>query len=94
MPLNYVICPADVDPADPNKYTRALWATSFETQDFREDNREVYHLVNDLPSETDGMTWFEKLHNGHGRTAHLLFCKPYVGEAHDIAPCRDGGRKT
>jgi hypothetical protein len=33
VPLNCVICPPNVDPADaPDKYTRALWATSLETQ--------------------------------------------------------------
>jgi hypothetical protein len=35
--------------------------------------------VKDLLSETDGMTWFEKLHNGHGSNVQLLFCEPYVG---------------
>ncbi len=37
--------------------------------------------VKDLLSETDGMTWFEKLHNGHGSNGQLLFCEPYVEES-------------
>lgn len=57
VPLSYVIRPANVDPAEaPDEYTRAMWATSFETQQFREDNREVYHLFKDLVTKTEGAT--------------------------------------
>ena len=42
VPLSYVICAADADPNDaPDEYTRALWAASFETRQYRDDNREV-----------------------------------------------------
>ncbi len=69
MHLNYVICPAD--PADAaEEYISVLWAASFETQHFHEYNREVYHLVKDLPTETDGTTWWD--------------CKHYVEKAHDM----------
>ncbi|KAI2509730.1 hypothetical protein MHU86_4712 [Fragilaria crotonensis] len=85
VPLSYVIRPANVDPAEaPDEYTRAMWATSFETQQFREDNREVYHLFKDLVTKTEGATWFEKVKDGDGRAAHLLLREHYVGEAHDM----------
>jgi hypothetical protein len=35
---------------------RASWATSFETQRFLEENREVYHLVLDSTTKTDVTT--------------------------------------
>ncbi|KAI2489317.1 hypothetical protein MHU86_25268 [Fragilaria crotonensis] len=78
VPLSYVIRPANVDPAEaPDEYTRAMWATSFETQQFREDNREVYHLFKDLVTKTEGATWFEKVKDGDGRAAHLLLREHY-----------------
>ena len=85
MPLSYVIRPANVDPADaPDEYTRAIWAASFETQQYKEDNREIYHLFKDLLTKTEGATWFEKVKDGDGRAAHLLLREHYVGEAHDM----------
>ena len=84
VPLSYVICAADVNPNDaPDEYTRALWAASFETRRYQDDNREVYHLLKDLLTKTEGQTWFEKVYDGDGRAAHLLLRKHYVGEAHD-----------
>jgi hypothetical protein len=69
VPLSYVICTTDVDPADaPDEYTCAMWAASFETIQYREDNREVYHLLKDLLTKTEGQTWFEKVRNGDGPT--------------------------
>ena len=45
VPLSYVIRAEDADPDEaPDEYTRALWAASFHTPQFKEDNREVYHL--------------------------------------------------
>ena len=85
VPLSYVIRPANVDPAEaPDEYTRAVWAASFETQQYKEDNREVYHLFKDLLTKTEGATWFEKVKDGDGRAAHLLLREHYVGEAHDM----------
>ena len=85
VPLSYVTRPADVNPDDaPDEYTRALWAVSFDTEEYREDNREVYHLFKDLLTKTDGATWFEKVTDGDGRAAHLLLRDHYVGEAHDM----------
>jgi hypothetical protein len=85
VPLSYVIRPTDVDPANAtDEYTRAMWAASFETQQYREDNREVYHLLKDLLTKTEGATWFEKVKDGDGRAAHLLLREHYVGEAHDM----------
>ena len=85
VPLSYVIRPADVEPADaPDEYTRAMWAASFDTMQYREDNREVYHLLKDLLTKTEGQTWFEKVRDGDGRAAHLLLREHYVGEAHDM----------
>lgn len=86
VPLTYVIRPAHVDPDDaPDEYTRALWAASFHTEEYKEDNREVYHdLFKDLLTKTDGATWFEKVNDGDGRAAHLLLREHYVGEAHDM----------
>ena len=85
VPLSYVIRPATVNPAEaPNEYSRAMWAASFEKQQYREDNREVYHLFKDLLTKTEGATWFEKVKDGDGRAAHLLLREHYVGEAHDM----------
>ena len=85
IPLSYVIRPADADPDDaPDEYTRTLWAASFETDEYQEDNREVYHLFKDLLTKTDGATRFEKVTDGDGRAAHLLLRDHYVGEAHDM----------
>jgi hypothetical protein len=75
----------NVNPADaPDEYTRVMWATSLETPQFRDDNREVYHLFKDLLTKTEGATWFEKVKDGDGRRAHLLLREHYVGEAHDM----------
>lgn len=85
VPLSYVIRPAEADPRNaPDEYTRALWAASFDTPQYRDDNREVYHLFKDLLTKTDGATWFEKVPDGDGRAAHLLLREHYVGEAHDM----------
>jgi hypothetical protein len=85
VPLSYVIRAADVNPMEaPDEYTRALWAASFATPQYEEDNREVYHLLKDLLTKTDGATWFEKVKNGDGRAAHLLLREHYIGEAHDM----------
>ena len=85
VPLSYVIRPADANPAEaPDEYTRVMWAASFHTQQYREDNREVYHLFKDLVTKTEGATWFEKVKDGDGRAAHLLLREHYVGEAHDM----------
>ncbi len=84
-PLSYVIRPTDVNPDDAqDEYTRALWAASFDTPQFKDDNREVYHLFKDLLTKTDGATWFEKVTDGDGRAAHLLLREHYAGEAHDM----------
>ena len=85
VPLSYVIRPTDADPNDvQDEYTRALWAASVDTPQYVEDNREVYHLLKDLLTKTDGATWFEKVSDGDGRAAHLLLREHYVGEAHDM----------
>ena len=85
VPLSYVIRPANADPVDAqDEYTRALWAASFDTPQYKDDNREVYHLFKDLLTKTDGATWFEKVPDGDGRAAHLLLREHYVGEAHDM----------
>jgi hypothetical protein len=85
VPLSYVIRPADANPAEaPDEYTRVMWAASFHTQQYREDNREVYHLFKDLVTKTEGATWFEKVKDGDGRAAHLLLREHYNGEAHDM----------
>ena len=85
VPLSYVVRPVGVDPAEaPDEYTRAMWAASLETAQFRADNREVYHLFKDLLTKTEGATWFEKVTDGDGRAAHLLLREHYVGEAHDM----------
>lgn len=59
-----------------------VWAASFDTPQYRDDNREVYHLFKDLLTWTEGSTWFEKVKDGDGRAAHLLLREHYVGEAH------------
>jgi hypothetical protein len=51
---------------------------------FRNDNGQVYHLFKDLLTKTEGATWFEKVNDGDGRSAHLLLREHYVGEAHDM----------
>ena len=85
VPLSYVIRPVDADPDDaPDEYTRQKWAVSFNTIQFRDDNRQVYHLFKDLLTKTEGATWFEKVNDGDGRGAHLLLREHYVGEAHDM----------
>ena len=85
VPLSYVIQPGDVDPAEaPDEYTRAMWAASFDTPQFGDDNREVYRLFKDLLTTAEGLTWFEKVKDGDGRGAHLLIREHYVGEAHDM----------
>lgn len=85
VPLSYVIRPQDANPAEaPDEYTRVLWAASFFTPQYRDDNREVYHLFKDLLTKTEGATWFEKVKDGDGRAAHLLLKEHYVGEAHDM----------
>ena len=84
VPLSYVIRATDVDPNHaPDEYTRALWAASFDTPQFKEDNRHVYQLFKDLLTKTEGATWFEKVKDGDGRAAHLMLREHYVGEAHD-----------
>jgi hypothetical protein len=61
--LTYVIRPGDVDPDDaPDEYTRALWAASFDTEEYKEDNREVYHLFKDLLTKADG--WGDVVQEG------------------------------
>ena len=85
VPLSYVIRPARVDPLEaPDEYTRAIWAASFDTPQFRDNNREVYHLFKDLLTKIEGSTWFEKVKDGDGRDAHMLLCEHHVGEAHDM----------
>jgi hypothetical protein len=85
VPLSYVIRPTDVNPNEaPDEYTREKWAASFETMQFRDDNRQVYHLFKDLLTKTEGATWFEKVRDGDGRGAHLLLREHYIGEAHDM----------
>ena len=85
MPLSYVIRPIDADPDNaPDEYTRAKWAVSFDTQHFIDDNREVYHLLKDLLTKTEGATWFEKVREGNGQAAYLLLKEHYIGEAHDM----------
>ena len=85
VPLTYVIRPGGVDPDDAlDEYTRALWAASFDTEEYKEDNRQDYHLFKDLLTKTDGATWFEKVNDGDGQAAHLLLREHYVGEAHDM----------
>lgn len=85
VPLSYVIRPVNANPAEaPDEYTRVMWAASLETPQFRDDNREVYHLFKDLLTKTEGATWFEKVKDGDGRRAHLLLREHYVGEAHDM----------
>ncbi len=84
VPLSYVICAAEVDPNNaPDEYTCALWAASFNTPQYKEDNRHVYQLFKDLLTKTEGATWFEKVKNGDGRAAHLLLREHYVDKAHD-----------
>ena len=69
----------------PDEYTWALWAASFETQSYREDNsREVYHLFKDLLTKTNCATWFKKVKDGDGCAAHLLLREHYIGEVHDM----------
>jgi hypothetical protein len=85
VPLSYVIRSADADPyAAQDEYTCTLWATSFKTPQYIEDNHEVYHLFKDLLTKTDGATWFDKVSDRDGRATHLLLCEHYIGEAHDI----------
>jgi hypothetical protein len=85
VPLSYVIQPAEADCKNaPVEFTRALWAALFDNPQYRDDNREVYHLFKDLLTKTDGSTWFEKVTDGEGRAAHLLLREHYVGEAHDM----------
>ena len=73
VPLSYVIHPAKANPDNAtDEYTRTLWAASFETPQYVENNREVYHLFKDLLTKTDGATWFEKVTDSDGRAAHLL----------------------
>jgi hypothetical protein len=47
-----------------------------------EDNCDVYHLLKDLQTKTEGQTWFEKVCNGDAPAADLLLRKYFVGEAH------------
>jgi hypothetical protein len=61
-----------------------MWAASFETPQYREDIREVYHLFKDFLTKTEEATWFEKVRDGNGRAAHLLLREHYIGEAHDM----------
>ncbi len=83
--LSYVIRPSDVYLAEaPDEYTRAMWAASFDTQQFKDDNREVNHLFKDLLTKTERATWFKKVKDGDGRAAHMLLREHYVGEAHDM----------
>ncbi len=58
VPLSYIIRAADSDPekATPDEYTHALWAASFQTRQFHDDNWEVYHLFKDLLTKTEGQT--------------------------------------
>ena len=45
VPLSYVIRPSDGNPAEaPDEDTRAMWAASFNTQQFKDGYREVSHL--------------------------------------------------
>ena len=84
VPLSYVLRADGVNIDDaPDEYTRSLWAASFETRQYRDDNREVYHLFKDLLTKTEGATWFEKAKDGDGRAAHFLLREHYIGEAHD-----------
>ena len=85
VPLSYMIRRAGADPNDaPDEYTRQKWAASFDTMQFRDDNRQVYHLFKDLLTNSEGATWFEKVYDGDGCGAHLLLREHYVGEVHDM----------
>jgi hypothetical protein len=85
VPLSFVIRPADVDPAEASdEYTWVMCAASFHTPQYKEDNREVYHLFKDLLTKTERATWFEKVKDGDGRAAHLLLREHNMGEAHDM----------
>jgi hypothetical protein len=86
VPMCYGIRPANADPKDaPDEYTREKWAASFETMQFRDDNRQLYHLFKDLLTKTEGATWFENVSDGDGRDAYLLLREHYIGEAHDMS---------
>ena len=88
-----MIRPVEADPDDaPDEYTRQKWAASFDTMQFRDDNRQAYHLFKDLLTKTEGATWFEKVNDGNGRGAHLFLREHYVGEAHDM--CRAASATT
>jgi hypothetical protein len=67
VPLCYVIQPADINPVEaPDEYTRVVWVASFHIQQYRDDNRKVYHLFKAFVDKTEGATWFEKVKDGDG----------------------------
>ena len=73
VPLSCIICPTNAGPAEAtDENTHTMWAASFETPQYRNDNCEVYHLFNDLLTRTEGETWFEKVSDGDRGAAHLL----------------------
>ena len=61
-----------------------MWAVSFETQQSKDDNCELYQFFNNLLTKTGGATWSEKVNNGEGKADHLLLWEHYVGEARDM----------
>jgi hypothetical protein len=46
IPLTYIFCPADVDPATATSdYQRMIWQAPHMGYAFEEDNHEVYHIL-------------------------------------------------
>jgi hypothetical protein len=84
---NYVdshIGKAGIPQPAPDEYTHLMWALSFKTLQFVDDNYSVYHLLKDLAIKIDVATWFDKVKNGDRLASHLLLQDHYIGEAHNM----------
>jgi hypothetical protein len=76
IPLTYIFCPADVDPATATSdYQRMIWQAPHTGYAFEEDNHEVYHIYKDLMIGTDGWTWFNCSPDGNNHCEHVERCR-------------------
>jgi hypothetical protein len=86
VPLSYIICPNDVDPAQATtEYQHMLWWQALHTgYAFIKDNHEVYQCYKDMMIDTDRWTWFNWAHKGDGHHVHTIITMHYRGTAETV----------
>jgi hypothetical protein len=85
VPLSYIICLNDVDPAQATtEYQRMLWQAPHTGYAFVDDNHEVYRCYKDMMIDTVRWTWFNQARKGDGRHVHTIITTHYRGTAETV----------